>query len=187
MINQKVIWDILQLTSKFWKITTKFVWSNWINKICWIEVFFEMVKNALRGLFPGEGFKVGSYFLVQENNLSSSLLIADWLILAASTLKNSFFKYSFIKKFSTQSDFDSSLELVFWAICWSFKSFTFLDMTKACHGCYNRAFSGIGNVCSGAEFIEEVKRSFITELVKFRSRFSNSSRVELTNLSLMSG
>ena len=60
-------------------------------------------------------------------------------------------------------------------------------MTKACHGCYNPAFSGVGNVCSVAEFIEEVKRSFITELVKFRSRFSDSSRVALTNLSLMSG
>ena len=144
-------------------------------------------QECSQGTIPGEGFKVDSYFLVQENSLSSSLLIADWLMLAASALKNSFFKYSFIKKFSTQSDFDSSLELVFWAICWSFKSFTFLDMTKACHGCYNPAFSGIGNVCSAAEFIEEVKRSFITELVKFRSGFSNSSRVVLTNLSLMSG
>ena len=34
-------------------------------------------------------------------------------------------------------------------------------------------FSRIGNVSSAAEFIEEIKRSFITELVEFRSRFSN--------------
>ena len=76
-------------------------------------MFFEIVKNAPRGYFPGEGFKVDSCFLVQENSLPSSLLIADRLILAASALKNASFEYSFNKKFSTQSDFNSSLKLVF--------------------------------------------------------------------------
>ena len=44
----------------------------------------------------------------------------------------------------------------------------------------------IHNVSSVAEFIEEIKRSFITELVESRSRFSNFSMMVLTNSSLMS-
>ena len=43
------------------------------------------------------------------------------------------------------------------------------------------------NVSSIAEFIEEIRRSFITVLVEFRSGFFNFSRVVLTNRSLMSG
>ena len=37
------------------------------------------------------------------------------------------------------------------------------------------------------QFIEEIKQSFLTELVEFRLRFSNCSRVVLTNHSLISG
>ena len=39
---------------------------------------------------------------------------------------------------------------------------------------------------SVAEFIEEIKQSLITELVEFRSRSPNFSRVVLANHSLMS-
>ena len=120
LIDGKVIWNILQFTNKFWKVTTKFFRSNWINKTCWTEVFFKIIKDFLRGHFPGVGFKVDSCFLAWEKSLSSSLLIADWLILVASGLKYSFFlnvAHSLILFWV----FDSSLGLAFWAICWSFK------------------------------------------------------------------
>ena len=60
-------------------------------------------------------------------------------------------------------------------------------MISSYHGWYNRVLYCIGTVSSVAEFIEEIKRSFITELVEFRSRFSNFSRVVLANRSLVSG
>ena len=43
-------------------------------------------------------------------------------------------------------------------------------------------FFRIGNVSSVAEFTEDVKRSFITELAQFRSRFSKLSRVVMSAL-----
>ena len=42
--------------------------------------------------FPGAGVEVGSCFWARKKSLSSSLLIADWLILSASAVKYSFFK-----------------------------------------------------------------------------------------------
>ena len=104
LIDGKVIWNILQFTNKFWKVTTKFFRSNWINKTCWTEVFFKIIKDFLRGHFPGVGFKVDSCFLAWEKSLSSSLLIADWLILVASGLK-----YLFFLKCKMQPDSFSSL------------------------------------------------------------------------------
>ena len=120
LIDGKVIWNILQFTNKFWKVTTKFFRSNWINKTCWTEVFFKIIKDFLRGHFPGVGFKVDSCFLAREKSLSSSLLIADWLILVASGLKYSFF-LNVARSLILFWVFDSSLGLAFWAICWSFK------------------------------------------------------------------
>ena len=58
MIDRKVIWDILQLTNKIWKFTTKFFGSNWINKTCWIEMLSEMIKDFLRGAFRWSWFRL---------------------------------------------------------------------------------------------------------------------------------
>ena len=60
-------------------------------------------------------------------------------------------------------------------------------MISSCRGWCNRVFSHIGNVSSAAEVIEEIKQLFIAGLVEFRSRFSNFSRMALTNRSIISG
>ena len=62
------------------------------TRIAVLKCFLKWSKIFSGGHFPQAGFKV-------ENSLSSSLLIADWLILEASALKN-----SFVFKFSTKSD-----------------------------------------------------------------------------------
>ena len=57
-------------------------------------------------------------------------------------------------------------------------------MIPSCLGWYNYVFSHISNVSSVAEFIEEIKQLFITELVEFRLRFSTFLRVVFTNVKL---
>ena len=75
--------------------------------------------------FPGVGFKVVSCFVAREKSLSSTLLITDWIILAASTLKHSFLR-KLAHSLILSVVFESSLELKFWATCWFFKSHGFL-------------------------------------------------------------
>ena len=151
MNDGKVIWDILGFINKFWKVTTKLFGSNWISKICWIEVFFEMIKDFFRGTFCRNWFQ--SRFSVDRR----------WIDL---------------------SRFCFKILLAFWAICWSFKSYSSFNMISSCLGWYNYVFSHIGNVSSVAEFIEEIKQLFITELVEFRLRFSTFLKVVFTNVRL---
>ena len=60
-----------------------------------LKCFLELSKIFSEGFFFGAGFKADSWFLTREKSLSSSLLIADWLILPA--LNYSALNYSFFK------------------------------------------------------------------------------------------
>ena len=137
-----------------------------LTRLVRLKCFLKWSKIFLGGHFPGAGFKVDSSFLAREMDLSSFLLIADWLILVASALKYSFFK-NLARSLILFRVFDGSLELAFWAVCWSFKSYSSFNTISSCHGCYNLVFPRIGNVSSVTEFIEKIKRSFITELLEF--------------------
>ena len=135
----KLIWDILQLTNKFLQVTTKFFWSNWISKICWAKVLFEMIKDFLKVKISQDLLSKLFFAPWLEKSFSSSLLITDWLILA-----NSVLKYSLLKNLASSlvlfRVFDCLLGLAFWAICWSFKSYGSFNMIPSCHGWYNHVF-----------------------------------------------
>ena len=102
------------------------------TRLVGLKCFLNRSKILSEGHFPGAGFKVDSCSLVREKSLSSSLLIADWLILASSPLK-----YSFLKNLARSliffRVFDSSLELTFWGICWSSRSYSSFNMISSCH------------------------------------------------------
>ena len=153
MIDGKVIWDILKLTNKFWKVTTKLFESNWINKTCWIEIFSEMIKDFLRGTFPRSWFQCWLFFVPRGKCLSSSLFDRRLIDLSIFYFKIFIFKKKLARSLILSRVFDNSFELAFWAICWSFKSYSSLNMTWSSHDWYNHVFSRIGNVSSVAEFI----------------------------------
>ena len=114
MINGKVIWDILQLMNKFWKVISKFFGSNGINKTCWIEMFSEMIKDFLRGAFP-RSFKVDSCFVAREKSLSSSLIDRRLIDLSSFCFKIFIFLKKLVRSLILSRVFDSSLELAFLA------------------------------------------------------------------------
>ena len=118
MIDGKVIWDILQLMNKFWKVTAKFFGSNWINKSCWIEMFSEIIKDFLRGTFP-RSFKVDSCFVAQEKSLSGSLVDRRLIDLSSFCFKIFIFWKKLARSPILSRVFDSSLEsefLTFWKL-----------------------------------------------------------------------
>ena len=179
----KLIWDILQLTNKFLQVTTKFFWSNWISKICWAKVLFEMIKDFLKVKISQDLLSKLFFAPWLEKSFSSSLLITDWLILA-----NSVLKYSLLKNLA------SSLVLFGVFDCllgWHFEQFADLSNHMVLLIWYHHAwlvqscFSCIGNVSSVAVLYMKLCNHSL-ELVEFRSRFSNFSRMVFTNCSLMS-
>ena len=103
--------------------------------------------------FPGAGFSVDSCFVARGKCLSSSLVDRRLIDLSIFYFKIFIFKKKLARSLILSRVFDNSFELAFWAICWSFKSYSSLNMTWSSHDWYNHVFSRIGNVSSVAEFI----------------------------------
>ena len=137
-----------------------------------------MVKDFVTGEFPRSWFQSWLLLLDLRKELIYSLLIADWLIFYQLLLYNFHWFFS---------------EFLIVHLSWYFEQFAYLSNHTVLFIWYPHAMAGkiifscIGIASSVAEFVEEISGSFITELVDFRSRFFNFSRMVLTNRSLMSG